>query len=76
MSKIITGQLSSGVIFGDLVNDEYIYLPGGEVGNERLVCVLERHGLKEDVDIEEASELVLRLALKPCRHPVYGKKTF
>ena len=44
MSKITQEKLLAGIIFGDNDNEEYIYLPGGEVGSEAPLCVLERGG--------------------------------
>lgn len=76
MSKVISEQLLAGVIFGDLENDEFIYLPGGEVGSENPLCVLERKGSTEDLELWDASEMVLHLALKPAKHPVFGKKSY
>ena len=34
MSKILAEQLLAGIILGDNDNQEYIYLPGGEVGSD------------------------------------------
>ena len=34
MSQIAQKHLLAGFIFGDRENNEYIYLPGGEVGTE------------------------------------------
>lgn len=34
MSKVISEKLLAGIIFGDTDNNEYIYLPGGEVGTD------------------------------------------
>jgi len=76
MSKVISEKLLSGTIFGDHDNREFIYLPGGEVGTENPICVFEHYDLNEDLPLEEASELVLRLALKPVKHPLLGKKSF
>lgn len=76
MSKVIAEKLLAGTVFGDLDNNEYIYLPGGEVGSDNPICVLERNGSSEDMELEEASEMVLHLALKPATHPVLGKKSF
>lgn len=47
MSKITQEKLLAGIIFGDNDNEEYIYLPGGEVGSEAPLCVLERGGSRE-----------------------------
>ena len=50
MSKITQEKLLAGIIFGDNDNEEYIYLPGGEVGSEAPLCVLERGGSREDLE--------------------------
>ena len=41
MSKILAEQLLAGIILGDNDNQEYIYLPGGEVGSDTPCCVFE-----------------------------------
>ena len=76
MSKITAEQLLAGTIFGDSDNDEYIYLPGGEVGSDNPFCILERQGNRQDLPLKEAVPLVQRLALRPCIHPVLGKKSY
>ncbi len=76
MSKITAEQLLAGIIFGDNDNDEYIYLPGGEVGSENPFCILERKGACEDISLEEAVPLVHRMALRPCTHPELGKRSY
>ena len=40
MSKVIAEKLLAGIIFGDADNNEYIYLPGGEVGTENPLSVV------------------------------------
>ena len=57
-------------------NEEYIYLPDGEVGSEAPLCVLERGGSREDLPLEEAAQQVHRLALRPCAHPLWGKRSY
>lgn len=76
MSKVISEKLLAGIVFGDLDNNEFIYLPGGEVGSDNPLCVLERNGNIEDLDLEEASEMVLHLSLKPASHPILGKRSY
>lgn len=76
MSKVISEKLLAGIVFGDLDNNEFIYLPGGEVGSDNPLCVLERNGSSEDMELEEASEMVLHLALKPAKHPIFGKRSY
>lgn len=76
MSKITQEKLLAGIIFGDNDNEEYIYLPGGEVGSEAPLCVLERGDSREDLPLEEAAQQVHRLALRPCTHPLWGKRSY
>ncbi len=76
MSKVIAEKLLSGIIFGDTDNNEYIYLPGGEVGSERPICVLERGGEREDLPLEEAAYMAQHLTLKPCNHPLLGRRSY
>lgn len=76
MSKMIAEKLLAGIVFGDRENGEYIYLPGGEVGAESPLCVMEKPQGREDLPLGEAADLVVRLALKPCSHPVLGKRSY
>lgn len=76
MSKITAEQLLAGVIFGDNNNNEYVYLPGGEVGSEHPFCVLERKGQRSDLRLDEAVHMVQRLQLYPCQHPELGRKSY
>ena len=76
MSKITKEKLLAGIIFGDNENKEYIYLPGGEVGSENPLCVLERGDFREDLPLEQAAQMVHRLALRPCTHPIWGKRSY
>jgi len=75
MSVIIAAQLKAGIIFGDIDAQEYVYMPGGEVGAENPVCVFETANERQDVNLDEAVDLVLRLSLKPASHPRLGKKS-
>lgn len=76
MSKVIAEKLLAGIIFGDSENNEYIYLPGGEVGSDNPLCILERHGNSEDLPLEEAAYMVQHLTLHPCAHPIFGKRSY
>lgn len=76
MSKITKEKLLAGYIFGDNNNNEYIYLPGGEVGSDNPICVLERSDFREDLTLDEAAHMVQRLSLRPCAHPVWGKRSY
>lgn len=72
MSKIIAEHIKAGFIFGDITAGEYVYLPGGEIGVEEPLCVLETHQSRRDVSLQEAVELIGKLSLKQVRHPLLG----
>lgn len=77
MSKILAEQLLSGIILADNDNEEYIYLPGGEVGSDNPHCIFERHGERAgDLPLDEAVELAKRLHLAPGRHPELGNRSY
>lgn len=76
MSKINKEKLLAGYVFGDIENNEYIYLPGSEIGSENPMCIFEKDGSRDDVPLEEASDLVNHLTLKPVKHPLMGFKSF
>ena len=65
MSKILAEQLLAGIILGDNDNQEYIYLPGGEVGSDTPCCVFDK-----------AVEQAKRLHLKPVAHPEMGRRSY
>ena len=44
-------KLRVGVIYGDPVNHEYVYMPGSELGVKDPVCVYEADGMREDIDM-------------------------
>ena len=69
-------KLHGGVIFGDRVNDEYVYLPASEVGTERPLCIYEADGRREDVTMEEAVRLITVRSLRPTKHPKLGGSAF
>ncbi|EGO63448.1 hypothetical protein [Acetonema longum] len=76
MSRVIAGKLLAGVIFGDGNTKEYIYLPAGEVGSSAPICIMESRDKQRDLVLEEAVAQVLRLSLKPARHPLLGNRSF
>ena len=49
MSRIHKEHLQAGYIFGDTINQEYIYLPSGEVGTDHPLAVLETPTKREDI---------------------------
>ena len=75
MSKILAEQLLSGIILADNDNEEYIYLPGGEVGSDNPHCIFERHGERAG-DLPLDVELAKRLHLAPGRHPEMGTRAW
>ncbi|WP_295241322.1 hypothetical protein [Veillonella sp.] len=74
MSRIHREHLQAGYIFGDIANEEYIYLPAGEVGVDSPMCVLERHGNYEDVSLDEATQPARNLAGRPSYYSAFPKK--
>lgn len=42
-------KLRVGVIYGDPENNEYVYMPGSELGVKEPLCVYEAEGMREDV---------------------------
>lgn len=76
MSRVTVGHLKAGIIFGDHASAEYIYLPGGEVGTDNPICILERNGERVDITLDEAADLIARLTLKPIKHPRLGNRAY
>ena len=68
-------KLRVGVISGDPENNEYVYMPGSELGVKEPLCVYEAEGMREDVDMHEALRLIRVRSLKPARHPVWGESS-
>ena len=76
MSTMVQSELKAGIIFGDTVNHEYVYMPGSELGVKEPLCVYEAEGMREDVDMHEALRLIRVRSLKPpARHPVWGESS-
>ena len=74
MGNIINKEkLLAGMIFGDPDNDEYIYMPGGELGSPFPLCTFERNSVKDDISFDEAAELITRLHLRPLSMPPFSK---
>lgn len=76
MSVIVAEELKAGVILGDTDNNEYIYMPGSEIGSDNPMCIFEHKGQKDDLHLKEAVKLALKLTLKPCTHPTLGKRAY
>jgi hypothetical protein len=76
MSVIMAEELKAGVILGDRENDQYLYMPGSEIGSDDPVCIFEESGSRTDLHLKEAVELAKRLTLKPTVHPVFGKRAY
>lgn len=76
MSVIMAEELKAGVILGDRENDQYLYMPGSEIGSDDPVCIFEEGSSKTDLHLQEAVELAKRLTLKPTVHPVFGKRAY
>lgn len=46
MSVIIAEELRAGYILGDPDNDQYLYMPGSEIGVDDPMCILRTRILK------------------------------
>ena len=66
-------QLERGIIFGDRHTDEYVYMPGSEVGAEHPVYVYEYGNGRRDIDLTEALYLIRVRDLRPTLHPLLGR---
>ncbi len=73
---MVEAKLQGGVIFGDPENEEYVYLPGSEIGASRPLCVYETAGRREDVTMEQAAHLITVRSLRPTVHPKLGRSSF
>ncbi len=76
MSVVVSEELAAGVILGDPENQQYIYMPGSEIGVDDPMCIFEDRGNKTDLHLKEAVELAKRLTLKPVVHPILGKRSY
>ena len=77
MSKITAEELRAGIVFGDPDNNEFVYMPGGEIGNDpKPFCIFENNDGLHDVPFDEALELIAKLHLKPAIHPTLGSKSY
>lgn len=70
---VIEAELRGGVIYGDRVNEEYVYIPASEVGAVPPMCVFETRDGREDVDLKEALRLIRVRSLQPTEHPRLGE---
>lgn len=72
MSTMITAQLKEGRIFGDLITQEYVYLPAGEWGMSPPLLIYETAGNRTDISLEDALHLIESRSLRLVRHPQLG----
>lgn len=75
MSVMQTSQLKAGRIFGDRANEEYVYMPAGELGAEHPLCVYENKTRRDDVTLDEALRLIRVRSLRPTKHPRLGESS-
>lgn len=72
MKTLVEAQLCDGVIYGDNINAEYVYMPASEIGAKNPICVFEGETSREDVSMSEALNIIRRRSLKPVKHPKLG----
>lgn len=70
---MVAAELKSGIIYGDSINKEYVYMPASELGLDHPLCVFETKTARQDITLTEALTLVRKLSLKPAVHPILGK---
>ena len=76
MRTMTESELRAGIIFGDNVNGEYVYMPGSELGMAEPVCIYEYESQRDDISMKEAQDIVRRRSLKPVKHPRLGDSAF
>ncbi|KYZ76606.1 hypothetical protein AXX12_09255 [Anaerosporomusa subterranea] len=76
MSQITASHLQAGIIFGDRLAGEYVYMPAGEVGVSEPLCVFENSKERRDLSLAAAAALVQKLSLRPVRHPRFGLRSY
>lgn len=76
MSRMTAEHLKSGIIYGDHNTQEYIYLPASEIGMDDPLCVIETPIGRQDLTLKQALLSVLKLSLKPIRHPQWGNRSY
>lgn len=75
MHKLAESKLLAGFIYGDPATEEYVYLPGSEVGANSPVLIYESEKKRQDISIENALELIEKRRLRLTSHPLFGKRT-
>ncbi|WIW70471.1 hypothetical protein [Anaerosinus gibii] len=75
MSTMVTAELKAGIIYGDMENNEYVYMPASEIGVENPICVIETPTDRKDISLKDAVNLIRKLSLKPAKHPRLGKQS-
>ncbi|WP_196593851.1 hypothetical protein [Pectinatus sottacetonis] len=75
MPTMIEAALKNGIIYGDNVTAEYVYMPASEIGIDPPICIFEKNNERDDISLSKAIELVRKLSLRPTRHPALGKSS-
>ena len=75
MHKLAESKLIAGFIYGDPATEEYVYLPGSEVGTDNPVLIYECEKKRQDISIENALKLIEKRSLRLTSHPIFGKRT-
>ncbi len=74
MSNFINKEkLTAGTIFADLTNDEYIYMPGSEIGTSSPMCILKKRDQQIELSLDDASAKIQILNLKPLNIKPFSK---
>ena len=62
MSTMVTAELKAGIIYGDMENNEYVYMPASEIGVENPICVIETPTDRKDISLKDAVNLIRKLS--------------
>lgn len=75
MPTMTESTLKAGIIYGDNLNHEYVYMPASEIGVSAPLCIFEQGKERRDIHFAEAVKIIRRLSLKPVTHPKLGKSS-
>ena len=73
--SLIQSEILSGIIYGDTLNNEFVYMPASELGMTEPLCVYETGDYREDISLHDAMKLIRLRSLKPAKHPRLGKSS-
>ncbi len=73
--SLIQSEILSGIIYGDTLNNEFVYMPASELGVTEPLCVYETEDCRKDITLHDAMKLIRLRSLRPTIHPFLGKSS-